>query len=96
LIIPPRHVVFRMEIEEFLRDRLTREMSRLPLKFRLVLLSIGVGIVAVPFPGDRRSTRLEGAPGRHVGEEHGAVASNASRRDGTVARAQPFKRGGLP
>jgi hypothetical protein len=42
-----------MDIVEFLRDRLSKEMPRLPLKFRLMLPSIGVGIVAVLFPGDR-------------------------------------------
>ncbi|MHB8942219.1 MAG: chloride channel protein, partial [Desulfobacteria bacterium] len=35
-----------MEIVEQLRDRLSRELSRLPSQFRLMLLSIGVGIVA--------------------------------------------------
>ena len=35
-----------MEIIEQLRERLSRELSRLPSQFRLMLLSIGVGIVA--------------------------------------------------
>ncbi|MDP2658611.1 MAG: chloride channel protein [Candidatus Deferrimicrobium sp.] len=35
-----------MEIVELLRERLSRELSRLPSQFRLMLLSIGVGIVA--------------------------------------------------
>ncbi|MBE3130861.1 MAG: hypothetical protein IMZ54_09120 [Acidobacteria bacterium] len=35
-----------MEIVEQLRERLSRELSRLPSQFRLMLLSIGVGIVA--------------------------------------------------
>jgi chloride channel protein, CIC family len=35
-----------MEIVERLRKRLSRELSRLPSQFRLMLLSIGVGIVA--------------------------------------------------
>jgi len=35
-----------MEIVERLRDRLSRELSRLPSQFRLMFLSIGVGIVA--------------------------------------------------
>jgi len=35
-----------MEIVEFLRERLSKELSRLPSQFRLMLLSIGVGIVA--------------------------------------------------
>jgi CIC family chloride channel protein len=35
-----------MEIIERLRDRLSRELSRLPSQFRLMLLSIGVGVVA--------------------------------------------------
>lgn len=71
------------------------EMSRLPLKFRM-LLSTGVGIVTVFFPGmDGISTRLAVAPGSRVGEEDGAAAKNASRRDGPVARAQPFERDGL-
>ena len=35
-----------MEIVEQLRERLSRELSRLPSQFRLMLLSIGVGVVA--------------------------------------------------
>jgi CIC family chloride channel protein len=35
-----------MKIVELLRDRLSKELSRLPSQFRLMLLSIGVGIVA--------------------------------------------------
>ena len=35
-----------MEIVELLRDRLSKELSRLPSQFRLMLLSIGVGIIA--------------------------------------------------
>ncbi|MBP2689579.1 MAG: Cl-channel voltage-gated family protein [Deltaproteobacteria bacterium] len=35
-----------MEIVERLRERISRELSRLPSQFRLMLLSIGVGIVA--------------------------------------------------
>ena len=35
-----------MEIIERLRERLSKELSRLPSQFRLMLLSIGVGIVA--------------------------------------------------
>jgi len=35
-----------MEVIDQLRDRLARELSRLPSQFRLMLLSIGVGIVA--------------------------------------------------
>jgi CIC family chloride channel protein len=35
-----------MEIVELLLERLSKEMSRLPSQFRLMLLSIGVGIVA--------------------------------------------------
>jgi len=35
-----------MEIAERLRERLSNELSRLPSQFRLMLLSIGVGVVA--------------------------------------------------
>src|SRR5512143_1557858 len=35
-----------MEIVERLRDRFSKELSRLPSQFRLMLLSVGVGIVA--------------------------------------------------
>ncbi|MGZ8440867.1 MAG: chloride channel protein [Candidatus Deferrimicrobiaceae bacterium] len=35
-----------MEIVEFLRERLSKELSRFPSQFRLMLLTIGVGIVA--------------------------------------------------
>jgi CIC family chloride channel protein len=35
-----------MEIVELLRDRLSKELSRLPSQYRLMLLSIGVGIVS--------------------------------------------------
>ncbi len=35
-----------MEIVERHHDRLSRELSRLPSRFRLMFLSIGVGIVA--------------------------------------------------
>jgi small-conductance mechanosensitive channel len=44
-----------------------------------------------PAPG-----RLSAARGRRVGEEDGAVVSNASRRDGPVAGEQPFEGRGLP
>jgi hypothetical protein len=57
-----------VEFAEFLRDRLSKEMSRLLLKFRM-LLSTGIGIVAVLFPGmDGISTRLAVSPGSRVGE----------------------------
>ena len=62
----------------------------------LVFVAAGVVIVAVLFPEmDGISTRFAVAPGSRVGEEDGAAAKNASRRDGPVARAQPFERGGL-
>ena len=42
-----------MGIVEQLRERLSRELSRLPSQFRLMLLSIGLRAIA-EFPGVRR------------------------------------------
>jgi CIC family chloride channel protein len=39
-------MITKVEIIEQLRERISRELSRLPSQFRLMLLSIGVGIVA--------------------------------------------------